>query len=196
MESSINHDALALILEAILLSSDKPLTLDQLENYFSSEENVTKADLRQGLTALRTLCTGRSFELRETASGFRLQTRAIYQQWVQRHFEERPTKYSRSLLETLALIAWRQPITRAEIEEVRGVGINPNVFKTLQERNWIRVLGHKEVPGRPALWGTTRQFLDYFNLRSLDDLPALEALSTESVDALLVSMAEAENSDS
>jgi segregation and condensation protein B len=195
MKSSINHDALALILEAILLSSDKPLSLEQLESYFSPEEQVTKPDLRQGLTALRTLCSGRSFELRETASGFRLQTRAFYQSWVQRHFDERPAKYSRSLLETLALIAWRQPITRAEIEEVRGVGINPNVFKTLQERDWIRVLGHKEVPGRPALWGTTRQFLDYFNLKSLDDLPALEVLGTESVETLLLSMESAESSD-
>ncbi|MFZ1233022.1 MAG: SMC-Scp complex subunit ScpB [Thiofilum sp.] len=181
----MNHDALALILEAILLSSDKPLSLEQLETFFSPEEQVTRADLRQSLTELRTLCSGRSFELKETASGFRLQTRAQYQQWVQRHFEERPAKYSRALLETLALIAWRQPITRAEIEEVRGVAVNPTILKTLQERNWIRMLGHKEVPGRPVLWGTTRQFLDYFNLRSLDELPSLEELSTAKLDEVL-----------
>lgn len=185
MDSSINHDALALILEAILLSSDKPLSLEQLETFFSPEEQVTRADVRQGLTALRTLCSGRSFELKETASGFRLQTRTQYQQWVQRHSEERPAKYSRALLETLALIAWRQPITRAEIEEVRGVAVNPTILKTLQERNWIKILGHKEVPGRPALWGTTRQFLDYFNLRSLDELPSLEELSTAKLDEVL-----------
>ncbi|WP_020560087.1 SMC-Scp complex subunit ScpB [Thiofilum flexile] len=186
MNATINHDALALILEAILLSSDKSLSLEQLEAFFSPDEQVTRADVRQGLTALRTLCAGRSFELKETVSGFRLQTRAYYQPWVQRHFEEKPAKYSRALLETLALIAWRQPITRAEIEEVRGVAVNPAILKTLQERDWIRVLGHKEVPGRPALWGTTRQFLDYFNLRSLDELPSLEALSTHTLDELVL----------
>ena len=188
MDISINHDALALILEAILLSGDKPLSLEQLESFFSPDEQVTRADLRQGLTALRTLCAGRSFELKETASGFRLQTRTQYQQWVQRHFEERPAKYSRALLETLALIAWRQPITRSEIEEVRGVAVNPAILKTLQERDWIRIVGHKEVPGRPALWGTTRLFLDYFNLRSLDELPSLEVLNAETVAEVLLGL--------
>lgn len=172
------------ILQAILLTADKPLSVDQLESYFAPEEKITRSAIREALNALQSACEGQSFEVRETASGFRLQTRKEFQQWVQRHSEEKPQKYSRAFLETLALIAWRQPITRAEIEEIRGVAVNANIIKTLQERDWVRVIGHKEVPGRPEMLGTTRQFLDYFNLRSLDDLPSLAEMKELDVDKI------------
>ena len=167
---------LELILQAILLTADKPLSLEQLEGFFDANEAVTKADIRQALQRLLEACEQQSFELTETASGYRLQTRMLFQPWVQRHHEERPPKYSRAFLETLALIAWRQPITRAEIEEIRGVGMNATIIKTLIEREWVKVIGHKEVPGKPEMLGTTRQFLDYFGLKSLDELPNLPDL--------------------
>jgi len=166
------------VLEAILLTADKPLSLEQLEGFFTPEERVSRTSIRQALGVLATQCAGRSFELQETASGFRLQTRVAFSPWVLKHHEEKPPKYSRAFLETLALIAWRQPITRAEIEEIRGVATNPNMIKTLLEREWIRVIGHKEVPGRPEMLGTTRQFLDYFNLQSMDELPSLAEIKT------------------
>lgn len=175
-ESATGH--LSLILEAILLTAEKSLSLDQLEKFFAPEEAVTRAAIREALSRLAESCAQRSFALTETAAGYRLQTRADYQQWVVRHHEEKPAKYSKAFLETLALIAWRQPITRGEIEEIRGVSINTNVIKTLLEREWIRVLGHKEVPGRPEMLGTTRQFLDYFNLKSLDELPSLSEIKS------------------
>lgn len=167
---------LPVILEAILLTADKPLSVERLEKYFDPEEGVSRQMIREALEVVAGQCDARSFELTEVATGYRLQTRQDFQPWVAKHHEEKPAKYSRAFLETLALIAWRQPITRAEIEDIRGVGINSNVIKTLLEREWIRVLGHKEVPGRPEMLGTTRQFLDYFNLKSLDELPSLTAM--------------------
>ncbi len=164
------------ILQAILLTAEQPLSLEQLTDYFSPEEGVSKQDIRVALQQLNQQCQQHSFALVEIASGFRLQTRTEFQTWVQRHSSEKPAKYSRAFLETLALIAWRQPITRAEIEAIRGVAVNANIIKTLFEREWVRVLGHKEIPGRPEMLGTTRQFLDYFGLKSLDDLPSLTAL--------------------
>lgn len=175
---------LNVILQAILLTADKPLSVEQLENYFQPEEKISRQAIRAALQALSFACEGQSFELKETASGFRLQTCMAFQQWVQRHDEEKPPKYSRTFLETLALIAWRQPITRAEIEEIRGVAVNASIIKTLLEREWIRVIGHKEVPGRPEMLGTTRQFLDYFNLSSLDQLPSLMELKNLNLDQL------------
>lgn len=175
---------LSTILQAILLTADQPLSLEQLEHYFLPEEGISRGDIRTALHTLHTASAGQSFELKETASGFRLQTRAEFQPWVQRHDEERPQKYSRAFLETLALIAWRQPITRAEIEAVRGVAVNTNVIKTLLERDWVRVIGHKEVPGRPEMLGTTRHFLDYFNLKSLDELPSLAEMKALDVEKL------------
>lgn len=172
------------ILQAILLTADKPLSVEQLETYFAAEEKISRPAIREALKRLQVSCEGQSFELKETASGFRLQTRNEFQQWVQRHSEEKPAKYSRAFLETLALIAWRQPITRAEIEEIRGVAVNASIIKTLQERDWVRVIGHKEVPGRPEMLGTTRQFLDYFNLKSLDDLPSLAEIKDLNVEKL------------
>lgn len=172
------------ILQAILLTADKPLSVEQLEGYFQPGEKNSRTSIRTALKDLQAACEGQSFELTETASGFRLQTRSEFQQWVQRHSEEKPAKYSRAFLETLALIAWRQPITRAEIEEIRGVAVNASIIKTLLERDWVRVIGHKELPGRPEMLGTTRHFLDYFNLKSLDDLPSLAEIKELDVEKL------------
>ncbi len=161
------------ILEAILISADKPLSIEKLLGFFQSEDLVNRDDIKKSLDKLIERYTSNGFELVETASGYRFQTREEYKEWVTRHWDEKPAKYSRALLETLALIVYRQPITRAEIEDVRGVAVSSHIVKTLQERDWIRIVGHKEVPGRPSLLGTTRQFLDYFNLKSLDEMPTL-----------------------
>lgn len=172
------------VLQAILLTADKPLSVEQLEGFFQPEEKITRQAVRAALQTLGKVCEGQSFELKETASGFRLQTRAEFQQWVQRHGEEKPPRYSRAFLEILALIAWRQPITRAEIEEIRGVAVNASIIKTLLEREWIKVVGYKEVPGRPEMLGTTRRFLDYFNLKSLGELPSLLDMKNLDIDQL------------
>lgn len=164
------------ILEAILMSAEKPLTLTNLMKFFDLEELVTKNAVRDALAEMAGRCDGRGFELRQVASGYRYQTRPEYREWVSKHWDEKPPRYSRALMEILALIIYRQPTTRAEIEEIRGVAVSSNIIKTLEEREWIRVVGHKEVPGRPAMFGTTPQLLDYFNLSSLDELPALSEL--------------------
>lgn len=165
------------IVEGALLAAHQPLAVEQLEKLFvEGEERPTRAELREALRQIEAECEGRGFELREVASGWRFQVRQELAPWVGRLWEEKPPRYSRAFLETLALIAYRQPITRAEIEEVRGVAVSSNIIKTLQEREWIRVVGHKDVPGKPAMFGTTRAFLDYFNLKSLDELPSLAEL--------------------
>ncbi|WP_144944710.1 SMC-Scp complex subunit ScpB [Pseudomonas oryzihabitans] len=164
---------LAPLLEAILLAAGRPLTLERLAELFEEYERPEPAHLRAGLAALGGSCRKRGFELKEVASGYRLQVREKYAPWVGRLWEERPPRYSRAMLETLALIAYRQPITRGEIEEVRGVAVNSQIVKTLLERDWIRVVGYRDVPGRPAMFATTKTFLDYFDLRSLDQLPPL-----------------------
>lgn len=161
------------ILEGALLAAGKPLTVAQLEDLFEEHAKPDKESIKEALTAIAERCEGRGFELVEVASGFRFQVRQSLSPWVARLWHERPQKYSRALLETLALIAYRQPITRGEIEEIRGVAVSSSIIKTLHEREWIRVVGHRDVPGRPAMYATTRQFLDYFNLKSLDQLPAL-----------------------
>ena len=172
----MQQDKLQNILEAILISADKPLSIEKLLGFFETEDLVNRNDLKKSLFDLQQFYQSRGFELIETASGFRFQTKQDYKQWVTQHWDEKPAKYSRALLETLALIIYRQPITRAEIEEVRGVAVSSHIIKTLQEREWIRIVGHKEVPGRPSLLGTTRQFLDYFNLKSLDQMPSLSEI--------------------
>ena len=172
----MDTDRLKQIAEAILLAAGRPLTLDQLLALFDEHERPERAELREALEALAGDFDGRSIELVQVASGYRIQVRDDMQPWVSRLWEEKPARYSRALLETLALIAYRQPITRGEIEEVRGVSVSTSIMKTLQEREWVRVVGHREVPGHPAMYGTTREFLDYFNLKSLDELPSLAEL--------------------
>jgi len=161
------------VLEALLLASGEPLNLTTIASVFSDEEQPGNSKIGQALQELGADYEERGLELKEVASGFRLQVRQEVNPWVTRLREERPQRYSRALLETLALIAYRQPITRGDIEEVRGVSVRTNIIRTLQEREWIRVIGHRDVPGKPALFGTTKVFLDYFNLKSLDDLPSL-----------------------
>ncbi len=163
------------IIEAALLAYGQPLNVEQLREIFDEHERPEAAAVRKALSALADECEGRPVELVEVASGWRLQVRRQYSARLSKLWQERPTRYSRALLETLALIAYRQPITRAEIENVRGVTDNPTIVRTLSERGWIRVVGHREVPGHPELLGTTREFLDYFGLKSLDELPSLAA---------------------
>ena len=167
---------LAPLLEAFLLASGKPQTLERLFELFEEGERPEPPVFKKALTILAKSCEGRAFELREVASGYRLQVREKFAPWVGRLWEERPQRYSRAMLETLALIAYRQPITRGEIEDVRGVAVNSQIVKTLLEREWIRVVGYREVPGRPAMFATTKAFLDHFNLKNLDDLPPLAEL--------------------
>ena len=167
---------LASLLEAFLLASGKPQSLERLAELFEEAERPSSVQLKKALDVLEKSCKGRAFELKEVASGYRLQVRERFAPWVGRLWEERPQRYSRALLETLALIAYRQPITRGEIEDIRGVAVNSQIVKTLLEREWIRVVGHRDVPGRPAMFATTRQFLDHFNLKNLDELPPLAVL--------------------
>ncbi len=169
----MNSQHLKNIVEAALLAAGHPLTLEQLTALFAEGEQPAREELRSALDELRQDCGQRGIELKEVSSGYRFQAKEAFAPWVSRLWDERPTRYSRALLETLALMAYRQPITRAEIEDIRGVAVSSNIVKTLLEREWIRVVGHREVPGRPALYGTTRQFLDSFNLKTLNDLPPL-----------------------
>jgi segregation and condensation protein B len=164
------------IVEAALLAANQPLTIVQLRGLFTLDEPVPDGAVEQALTDLRVASEARGVELAETASGYRFQVQADVHAWVARLWTERQTKYTRATLETLAIIAYRQPITRGEIEQVRGVAVNSNIIKALEEREWIRVIGHRDVPGRPELLGTTRGFLDYFGLKSLDQLPPLSEL--------------------
>lgn len=161
------------ILEGALLAAGQPLNLNRLKSLFEEDEQPEKEDILAALEAIATDCEGRGFELKEVGSGWRFQVRNEVAPWINRLWEEKPQKYSRALLETLALVAYRQPITRGDIEEIRGVAVSSHIIKTLTEREWVKVVGHRDVPGRPSLYATTRQFLDYFNLKSLDELPSL-----------------------
>jgi segregation and condensation protein B len=169
----MSETGLTQIIEGALLAAGRPLTVAQLANLFEEQERPENTAIREALEEVSSRCEDRGFELQEVSSGFRFQVRQSLSPWVARLWHERPQRYSRALLETLALIAYRQPITRGEIEEIRGVAVSSNIIKTLHEREWIRVVGHRDVPGRPAMYATTRQFLDYFNLKNLDQLPAL-----------------------
>jgi segregation and condensation protein B len=164
------------VVEAALLAAGRPLTMDELVSVFDERDAPSADEVRAAIAALTADYATRGLELLEVASGYRIQIRASVAEPVSRLWQERPAKYSRALLETLALVAYRQPITRGEIEQIRGVAVNPNIIKTLLERAWIRVVGHRDVPGKPELLGTTRDFLDYFSLRKLDDLPTLAQL--------------------
>ena len=162
------------IIEAALLAADHPLTVEQLYRLFEDDEKQpSKDDIRKVITDLIDECEGRGFELKKIASGYRYQTRVDIQPWVSKLKTERPPRYSRAFMETLALVMYRQPITRAEIEDVRGVSVSSSIFKVLLEREWVKIVGHKEVPGRPAMYGTTKKLLDYFNLKTLNELPSL-----------------------
>lgn len=161
------------IIEGALLAAGQPLNLNRLKTLFDEEEQPERDELMTALEAIAADCEERGFELKEVASGWRFQVREQVAPWINRLWEEKPQKYSRAILETLALVAYRQPITRGDIEEIRGVGVSSHIIKTLTEREWIKVVGQRDVPGRPSLYATTRQFLDYFNLKSLEELPSL-----------------------
>ena len=165
-----------MIVEGVLLAAGRPLTLDNIVQVFSKEEQPDRAELKLVMESIAEDCADRGFELMEVASGFRFQVKQELSEWVAKLWEERPPRYTRALLETLALVAYRQPITRGDIEEIRGVGVSSNIVRTLLDREWIRVVGHRDVPGRPAMFATTKQFLDYFNLKSLQDLPPLSEI--------------------
>jgi segregation and condensation protein B len=172
----MNHQYVKNVVEAALLAAGRPLSVEELTGVFDERDGSVADEVKSAIAALGDEYATRGVELLEVASGYRIQIRSAVAPPVARLWQERPAKYSRALLETLALIAYRQPITRGEIEQIRGVAVNPNIIKTLQERNWIRVVGHRDVPGKPELLGTTREFLDYFSLKKLDDLPTLAQL--------------------
>ena len=167
-----DHD-LVEILEGALLAAGEPLSKKQLAQLFDELERPSMTDISNALEAVSERCEGRGFELVEVASGYRFQVRQHLSPWVSKLWVERPVRYSRALLETLSLIAYRQPITRGEIEDIRGVAVSSNIMKSLLERDWVKVVGHRDVPGKPAMYATTREFLDYFNLKTLDQLPPL-----------------------
>jgi len=164
-------------IEAALLAAGRPLSVDQIQSLFDGRSAPSKPDIRAAIEALVNEYEPRGITIAEVASGFRIQVKGSMAERLQRLWEERAPRYSRALFETLALIAYRQPITRGEIEEVRGVSVSANIVRTLLERDWVRVVGHRDVPGRPEMFGTTRNFLDYFGLKTLDDLPPLADLS-------------------
>ncbi|WP_293679569.1 SMC-Scp complex subunit ScpB [Thiolapillus sp.] len=166
-------DNLKQIVEAALLASGKAMTLDKILELFDEMERPEKKDLRAVLQELSEDYADRGIEIKEVASGWRIQVSRECAPWVSRLWEEKPGRYSRALMETLALIAYRQPITRGEIEDIRGVSVSTHIMRTLLEREWVRVVGQRDVPGKPSLYGTTREFLDYFGLKSLDELPTL-----------------------
>ena len=164
-------------IEAALLAAGRPLSIDQLQGLFDGRMAPEKSEIRQSIAALNEEYEGRGIVVSEVASGFRMQVKAVMADRLQKLWEERPPRYSRALFETLALIAYRQPITRGDIEEIRGVTVSSNIVRQLLERDWVRVVGHRDVPGRPAMFATTKGFLDYFGLKKLDDLPPLADLS-------------------
>jgi len=166
-------DQLKPMVEALLMVADQPLTIEQLAELFEEYERPGRSLFRDVLQRLQLDYEGRGIELIEVASGWRIQARTEYASRIARLWQERPQKYSRALMETLALIAYRQPVTRGDIEEIRGVSVSSSIMKTLLEREWVRIVGYRDVPGRPAMYATTRQFLDYFNLKSLDQMPTL-----------------------
>lgn len=184
-----DNNRIKCIVEAALLAADGPLTTGELARLFAPDEGISAQQLARVVSQLQDDCAGRGVELVQVASGFRYQTRAELKPWVSRLWTERPGRYSRALLETLALIAYRQPVTRGEIEQVRGVAVSTQMIRTLEEREWIRVIGYRDAPGKPALLGTTKQFLDYFNLGSLDDMPALDEIRAIAGDDLQLPLA-------
>ena len=175
-DQALGEQQIEAIIDAALLTSEAPLTVEQIFRLFQAgelDEAEGKKQIRSGLDALAVACEGRGVTLEQVASGYRYQTRQELSPWISRLWDEKPPRYTRALLETLALIAYQQPVTRGDIEQVRGVAVSQNIMRVLLEREWIRVVGQRETPGRPALYGTTKAFLDYFNLRKLEELPPL-----------------------
>ncbi len=172
----ISAEQLQSILEAAIMVAGRPLAINQMQKLFEEGQEPAVADIKEALDLLKERYVSSGIELKELANGYQFQARVELSAWLSKLWEERPQKYSRALLETLSLIAYRQPITRAEVEEIRGVSASSHITKTLLEREWIRVIGHRDVPGKPSLYGTTKAFLDHFNLKSLDELPALAEL--------------------
>lgn len=194
----MNSELIKKILEGALLAAGKSLTVVQLEALFEDEQRPPRDQLKAALEDIEADCRDRGFELKQTASGYRFQVCQELSPWVNKLWEEKPKRYSRALLETLSLIAYRQPLTRGDIELVRGVAVSSDIIRSLMEREWIRVVGHRDVPGKPALYATTKQFLDYFNLKSLEHLPALSELKdlTELDPELEMTLAAGASSDS
>jgi segregation and condensation protein B len=194
-EAEVKH-----VLEAALLAAGRPLSIDKLLQLFVNRgPEVDRSLIRRSLDALSADYAGRGLQLKEVANGYRIQIKASMTDWLQPLWEERPPRYTRALLETLALVIYRQPVTRGDIEEVRGVAVSPNIIRTLLERGWIRVVGHRDVPGKPEMFGTTKEFLDYFGLKSLDDLPTLADIKeglpevspqTDLIDSLEIALSE------
>jgi segregation and condensation protein B len=172
----MNKDLLKRIIESAIFAAGEPINIERIQSMFDESEAVDATLIREALAELATDCDARCYELKQVASGYRFQIKSDVSQWLIKLWDEKPVKYSRAVLETLALIAYRQPVTRAEIEEIRGVTASSHIIKTLMDREWVRVVGHKDVPGKPSLYATTKNFLDYFNLKSLDELPTLAAL--------------------
>lgn len=174
----MNIDKLKQILEAVLLAAGEPVSLERVRDLFQNDETKpSTSELRAAFAALSAECEARGVELREVASGFCYQAKSEFSPWVKNLWQEKAPRYSRALLETIAIIAYRQPITRSEIEEIRGVAVSTQTVKTLLDREWVRVLGQREVPGRPSIYGTTKQFLDHFNLTHLEQLPTLQEIT-------------------
>ena len=169
----MNTDLIKKIVEGALLAAGRPLDISQLEKLFADDERPPRDQLRAAIEDIQADCRGRGYDVVQVASGFRFQVSDELAPWINRLWEEKPKRYSRAMLETLALIVYRQPLTRGDIELVRGVAVSSDIIRALQEREWIAVVGHRDVPGRPALYATTKQFLNYFNLKSLQQLPAL-----------------------
>lgn len=174
------------IVEAVLFAANQPMTTKQIQQTFPEIEQPALEDIQAAIEIIKLEYATRPIELKQVASGFRFQVRPELSRWVSRLFEEKPPRYSRALLETLAIIAYRQPVTRGDIEDIRGVSVSSGIMQTLLEREWIRVVAHKEVPGRPGLYGTTKQFLDYFNIKSLNELPTLQEIAHLDLDESII----------
>ncbi len=182
----LNAQKVQNILEAALMAAGQPLSIDRMLTLFMDVNQPSRDEIRAALDILTEACENRGVELVEVGSGFRYQAKQEHAEWVARLWEEKPARYSRALLETLALIAYRQPITRGEIEDIRGVSVSTNIMKTLTERDWVKIVGHRDVPGKPAMYASTKQFLDYFSLKNLSDLPSLaEIRDIDSINAEL-----------
>lgn len=169
----MDTEKLKQIVEAALLAAGRPLNLEQLQGLFTELDRPERGELKAAIEALEVDYENRPLRIIEVASGWRIQVREAFSPWLSRLWQDRPARYSRALLETLALVAYRQPITRGEIEDIRGVSVSSNIMRTLMERGWVRIVGHRDVPGRPGMYATTREFLDYFGLKKLEDLPPL-----------------------